>query len=60
MTLIILLLIPSVLLLCLLFACKWTNFSILPEGLNLPAPDKFVFPNVRRDGYKWKNEEDII
>jgi hypothetical protein len=60
MSFIMLLIIPSALLLCLLFACKWTNFSILPEGLSLPPPTKFIFPTVRRDGYKWKNEEEII
>ena len=50
--------VPVILVLCLLFACKWTNFSIIPEGLRIPPPKAFIFPKLKRDGYKWKPEDD--
>jgi len=45
----------------ILFLCKWFNFSIIPEGMKLPAPDKFELPRLKRNevNYKWEiNEED--
>lgn len=48
------LVIPVVVLLVILIACKLMNFSILPEGLKLPSPKKFKIPQVRRNGYKWE------
>lgn len=52
------LLIPTIILVCILLACKWLNFSILPKGLKLPPPQKFTFPKVKRKGYKWEEEEE--
>ena len=46
--------IPVVLILCLLFACKWKNFSVIPENLRVPPPNGFKLPNLKRDGYKWQ------
>ena len=50
--------IPVVVLLVILIACKMLNFSILPEGLKLPSPKKFKFPKVQRNGYKWEAWEE--
>ena len=46
--------VPTVLILCVLFACKWTNFSILPEELKGPQPREFKIPKLKRNGYKWQ------
>lgn len=45
--------IPAAVLICLLIACKWMNFSIIPEGMKMSKPPKFKFPNLARNGYKW-------
>jgi len=58
MNLIMCVVIPVVLVLCLLFACKWTNFSVIPEELRIPPPSGFEFPKLKRDGYKWYPEKE--
>lgn len=34
--------------------CKWYKFTIIPKGLRLPAPKKFVMPKLKRtSSSKW-------
>ena len=52
------LIIPVVVLLAILIACRMLNFSILPEGLKLPPPKRFKFPKLQRNGYTWQAWEE--
>ena len=37
-----------------MFACKWSNFSIIPEQLKVKPPKKYKFPTITRgEDYKW-------
>ena len=37
-----------------MFACKWGNFSIIPEQLKIKPPKKYKFPTITRgEDYKW-------
>jgi len=51
--------IAVVLFFCILLACKWLNFSILPKGFKLPSPQKFEFPKLKRkQNYSWKEDDE--
>lgn len=51
---------PIIILLSILYLCKWSNFSILPRNLKGNNPSKFTFPEVKRDMYKWNDEENNL
>lgn len=54
----VILLLSIGLVLLILMLCKWYKFTIIPKGLRLPAPKKFVMPKLKRNSNsKWEVEE---
>ena len=51
------LVIPVVLIICLLLACKWAKFSIIPEGLTIPKPKRFKLPKLKRSNNRWSQDD---
>ena len=49
---------PTILIVCILWLCKTYNFSILPQELQGKTPLKFKFPKLSREKignvYKWE------
>lgn len=53
----VILLLSIGLVLLILMLCKWYKFTIIPKGMRLPAPKKFVMPKLKRNSNsKWEVE----
>ena len=50
---ILLVVIPIVVVICIVFALKWTGTSIIPKGLRLPPGREFKFPKITRIPGGW-------
>ena len=59
MGILIIIIFPILIIFVVLMTCKFFNFSILPDDLKLPAPQKFVMPKIKRNkyNYTWESYE---
>ena len=50
---------PTIIILLMLWLCRWYNFSIIPRDMKPPPPSKFKIPLLSKEKkyFQWEEEK---